>query len=145
MSDQDLFNSLWADAVEEYEKRTKRNVAKDEAFRKYRSIQDLEDPIKNEADRFDSFRNDHRKLYSAMAKSIAPMDPILQIIQKGIGNSPYAPACTVFWAAAHLLRACKTVSKAYDGLEELFEQMGEINSDSKNTSTGDLRYLSRRK
>lgn len=126
MADQDIFNTLWIHAVSEYEKRTEREIDKDRTFRDIRRLDDLETVVEKESERFGDFRNENRKLYSAMAKSIAPMEPLLQIIQKGIGSSPYAPACVVFGAASYLMKACTAVSKAYDGVEELFEQMSEI-------------------
>lgn len=126
MADQDIFNTLWTDAVSEYEKRTERKIDKDRTFRDLRRIDDLNTVVEEEAERFGDFRNENRRLYLAMAKSIAPMEPLLQIIQKGLGSSPYTPACVVLGAASYLMKACTSVSKAYDGIEELFEQMSEI-------------------
>lgn len=51
------------------------------------------------------------------------MQPILDVVQEGIGNTPCAPACAVFGAASYLLQACEKVSEAYDGV---FEQIGNI-------------------
>jgi hypothetical protein len=75
---------------------------------------------------FTSFRSEHQKLYSTMATCIKPLLPIIEIIQKGLGNTPYAPLCAVFGASSYLLRACTSVSKAYDGIEELFRQVSDI-------------------
>ena len=61
-----------------------------------------------------------------MAKYIAPMEPILLIVQKGMGSSPYAPASTAFGASSYLLQACLSVSRGYDGIEELFKKMSNI-------------------
>ncbi|KAL8780983.1 MAG: hypothetical protein Q9213_006212 [Squamulea squamosa] len=126
MPEHGIFDSLWADAVAEYEKQTDRKIDSDNAFRVFGSLRDLEDAIEKRKDHFDVFRSEHRKIYSALAKCIDPMEPLLQIVQKGIGNSPYAPACAVFGAASYLLQACTSVSKSYDGIEELFRQMSNI-------------------
>ena len=126
MADQDVFNNIWTDAVSEYEKRTERKIDKDRTFRDIGRLDDLNTVVEEGSERFGDFRNENRKLYSAMAKSIAPMEPWLQIIQKGMGSSPYAPACVVLGAASYLMKSCTTVSNAYDSVEELFEQMSEI-------------------
>ena len=54
------------------------------------------------------------------------MEPVLLIVQNSIRNSPYAPAATVFGACTYLLQAGTSVIRAYDGIEELFEQMSNI-------------------
>ena len=126
MPAQGAFNSLWADAVAEYEKQTDRRIDSDESFREFENLGDLEHAINGGKERFGAFRSEHRRVYSALKKCIAPMEPILEIVQKGIGNSPYAPASVVFGAASYLLQACTTVSKSYDGVEELFWQMSDI-------------------
>ena len=126
MSAQGAFNSLWTDAVAEYEKQTDRRIDSDESFRNFKNLGDLEHAIEGGKERFETFRSEHRRVYSALKKCIAPMEPILDIVQKGIGNTPYAPASAVFGAASYLLQACSTVSKSYDGVEELFSQMSDI-------------------
>ncbi|KAL8911343.1 MAG: hypothetical protein Q9171_003470 [Xanthocarpia ochracea] len=126
MPEHAIFDSLWADAVTEYEKQTDRKIDNDNAFRVFGSLEDLEGAIEKRKDHFDAFRSEHRRIYSALAKCIAPMQPLLEIVQKGIGNSPYAPASAVFGAASYLLQACTSVSKSYDGIEELFRQMSSI-------------------
>lgn len=90
------------------------------------SVDDFKNTIERETERFNTFRSEHRRTYSALASCIKPLEPILNIIQQGIGNTPYAPASVVFGAASHLLQACDSVSKAYDGIEELFERMKDI-------------------
>lgn len=126
MSDQLLFSDLWADAVAEYEKQTKRKINKDHAFREFSSLDDLEKAVEREDGRFSTFRDGRRRMYSALAKSMSPMQPILKIVQKGVGSTPYAPAAAVLGAASYLLQACESVTKAYDGIEELFQRMHDI-------------------
>ncbi|KAL6716248.1 hypothetical protein ACLMJK_005814 [Lecanora helva] len=126
MPDQRAFDNLWADAVVLYEDQTDRKIDADVAFREFKTLGELEGAIEKENRRFGSFRNEHRKVYSALKSCIAPMEPILGLVQKGIGNTPYAPASVVFGAAAYLLQSCTAVSKSYDGIEELFQQMSNI-------------------
>lgn len=126
MVEQGAFNSLWSDAVAEYEKQTGRSIDSDKSFREFENLRDLEDAIEGGKERFGAFRSEHRRVYSALKKCIAPMEPILDIVQKAIGNTPYAPASAVFGATSYLLQACATVSKSYDGIEELFRQMSDI-------------------
>lgn len=126
MSNELVFSALWANAVAEYEKQTERKLDKDNTFRKFNNLDDLENAVEHERDQFDDFRAGHRRLYSALAKSISPMQNVLKIIQDGLGNTPYAPAAAVFGAASYLLQACRSVSKSYDAIEGLFERMHDI-------------------
>lgn len=126
MSARETHSDLWAGAVAEYEKQTERKIDRDYAFREWQSVDDLKDTIERETERFNTFRSEHRRIFSALASCIKPLEPIFKIIQQGIGNTPYAPASVVFGAASHLLQACDSVSKAYDGIEELFERMKDI-------------------
>ena len=50
----------------------------------------------------------------------------MQIVQAGIGNTPYAPVSAVLGAASYLFKACESVTKAYDGVEELLEQISQV-------------------
>lgn len=126
MSKPQDFSALWVDAVSQYEKRTQRSLDRENQFRKFQSLADLGSAIELEGNRFQTFRSERRKLYSALAKCIAPMEPVLQVVQKAIGPTPYAPASAVLGAASYLMLACGSVSTAYDGIEELFDQMGDI-------------------
>lgn len=57
---------------------------------------------------------------------MSPMQPVLKIVQQSLGNTPYAPAAAVLGAASCMLQACSSVTKAYDGVEELFERMHDV-------------------
>ncbi|KAL9093549.1 MAG: hypothetical protein Q9165_003944 [Trypethelium subeluteriae] len=126
MADQDSFHGLWADAVSEYEKQTDRHVDKDSKFHQFRTLSEFENAVDKESQNFGAFRHEHRQLYSRMATCIKPLQPIIELVQEGLGSTPYSPACAVFGAASYLLRACSTVSKAYDGVEGLFQQISDI-------------------
>ena len=126
MSKSQDFSALWVDAVLQYEKRTQRSLDKESQFREFQSLADLGNALELEGHRFQTFRSERRKLYSALARCIAPMEPVLQAVQKAIGPTPYAPASAVLGAASYLMLACGSVTTAYDGIEELFDQMGDI-------------------
>ena len=126
MPEGDTHSDLWAGAVAEYERQTERKTDRDHMFRDLQSLADLRATIDRETERFDTFRGGHQRLYSALAKCIQPLEPILSIVRAGIGNTPFAPASAVLGAALYLVQACGSVSKAYDGIEELFEQMKNI-------------------
>ena len=66
MPEQGAFNSLWPDAVAEYEKQTGRSIDSDKSFREFLILQDLEDAIEGGKERFDAFRSEHRRVYSAL-------------------------------------------------------------------------------
>ena len=126
MADPNDFPGLWAEAVAKYEKQTERKLEKDSTFTRFQTIEEFENAVGKQKELFSSFRNENKKLASLLAKCVRPLQPILEIIQKGMGNTPYAPVCSVLGAAVYLLQACASVSKAYDGLEELFEQVRNI-------------------
>ena len=126
MSQDLVFSTLWADAVTEYEKQTKRNISEDHVFREFQTLDDLQGAVEESRGSFDTFRSGHRRLFSGLAKVISPMQPVLDIIQTAIGSTPYAPAAIVLGGASHLLKSCGSVTKAYDGIEELFERVYDI-------------------
>lgn len=120
------FSTLWDDAVAEYEKQTNHKIEKDQVFRNFKTMDDLEDAIKEREKSFLAFRNEHRRAYSALRTSVMPLQQVLGLAQKGIGNTPYAPAAVALGAASYLLEACESVSKNYDAVEGLFQQIGDI-------------------
>ena len=126
MVDQSRFGNLWTDAVKNYEEQTGRQLHKDHKFREFRNLEDLQKAILREETGFNSFPSHRRKLYLALAKAMSPFQPVLKIAQDSMGKSPYAPAAAVFGAAALLLHACDSVTKTYEGIEELFEKMHDI-------------------
>ena len=138
MSNAHDFSAYWTDAVSGYEKRTGQNIDANHEFRKYKRLDDLRSAIDKESNRFGAYREENRKLYSKFAKSIVPIERTLQIVQKGLGNSPYAPACAVFGALSYLLQACGSVIKAYDGIEELFERMTQMTVRLREYDHGDI-------
>ena len=75
--------------------RVGRKIDRDHTFQKFQRLDDLQSAIEEEKEIFASFRSVYRNLYSILAKCIAPMEPVLLIVQNGIRNSPYAPAATV--------------------------------------------------
>lgn len=126
MSQRETPSDLWAGAVVEYERQTERKIESDYEFRNLQSLDDLKNKLDRETGRFNAFRKEHHRLYFALAKCFRPMEPILSIVQETIQSTPYAPVSAVFGAAKYLLQACDSVTKAYDGIEELFEQMNDI-------------------
>jgi hypothetical protein len=126
MSNTDDFLDVWQAAIIRYENQTQRKLGKDDTFRQFASLEDLESHIKHRETKFTAFRDEHGKAFTKMKKCFQPLVPILDLVKTGIESTPYAPAATAFGAAAHLLRACESVTACYDAVEELFEQMGNI-------------------
>lgn len=126
MSDTNDFLNVWQAAIIRYEDQTQRKVGKDNIFRQFASLEDLESHIKLRESNFTAFRAEHGRAFTKMKKCFQPLVPILHLVKTGIELTPYAPAATAFGAAAHLLEACESVTACYDAVEELFEQMGNI-------------------
>ncbi|KAL8735743.1 MAG: hypothetical protein Q9181_002690 [Wetmoreana brouardii] len=126
MPGSESFKSLWADAVAQYEKHTDRKVATDHTFQEYQHLEDLETAIARKREQFGEYRTEHRRIHSTFAKCITPLQPMLRTTQAALGSTPFAPAAAVLGAASYLLQACESVTKAYDGIEELFESMCNI-------------------
>ena len=113
-------------------------MEKDSAFKQFRTLDELGDAITSESGRFGTFRAERRKLYDGLAKSIRPLESFLRLAQGSIGTTPFAPAAVVFGAASYLFTACEYVSKAYDGLEELFEQISQVTIRLKEYESGQM-------
>ena len=126
MPDQNDFHGLWDEVAAEYEKQTGRELDKDSRFHDIRSLDDFEKLAESEGQNFAVFRKQNQALYSKMSACIKPILPMLDLISAGIGNTPYAPVRVVLGAGTYLLKACQSTSNAYDGIEELFERVGEV-------------------
>jgi hypothetical protein len=126
MSDTDDFPDVWQAAISRYENQIQRKLEKDDTFRQFASLEDLESHIKHREAEFSAFRDEHGRAFMKMKKCFQPLVPILNLAKTGVELTPYAPAATIFGAAAHLLQACESVTACYDAVEELFEQMGNI-------------------
>lgn len=57
---------------------------------------------------------------------IAPISSALTIIQRSIGNTPFAPVSAVLGSTAYLLQACQSVSKSFDAVELLFQRVSDL-------------------
>ena len=126
MAENDFFNVLWADAIAEYEKQTKRKIGNSRGFNNFQRLEDLDKAIEKGESSFTAFRGEHREFYRKLQKCMKPLQPVLRIIQEGVGNTPYAPACIILGAGSYLLDACESVSKDYDGIETLFEEIARV-------------------
>lgn len=104
MSADDSCEEIWLEAVAKYEKSTNRKLAEDSAFSKVQTVEDLQNEVKNEEQRFKGFRTEHHKVYSALAKCFRPIQDLVKLVQAGLGSTPYAPAAIVLGAASNLIK-----------------------------------------
>lgn len=138
MTSSDPFQDVWKLAVLEYEQQTERKLDKDSTFRRFKTLKDLDEYVHQREESFTSFREENGRLYSRMAKCFKPLVTILDLAKGGLSSGPYAPATIAFGAAVYLLQACEKVTKCYDAVEELFEQIGEITTRLKEYENGNM-------
>lgn len=120
------FDDLWVQALQRYEKLTERNLKREDNFLKLSSLSDLQKAVDESSRSLDAARNRHRGLTEPLRKCLAPLEPILQLTEAGVGMTPFAPAGLIFGASLHLLQSCKGVRECYDGLESLLERISGI-------------------
>ncbi|MCJ1386684.1 hypothetical protein MMC17_009810 [Xylographa soralifera] len=145
MSSKDSDDDIWRDAVVRYEKVTGRKLKQDSVFSKLRSLDEFGKEVDHLTEVFTEFRNEHGRFYSALRKCIKPLERITDLAQTAVGSSPYAPAAVVFGAAKYLIGTCDTVSAAYDGLEALFKEIGDITERLQSTKVDRMDSLLRKK
>lgn len=104
MSANNSFEEIWLEAVAKYEKSTNRKVKDDSVFSRLRTVDDLQNEVEREEKRFKDFRAEHHKVYSALAKCFRPIQDLIQLVQAGLGSTPYAPAAVVLGAVSYLLK-----------------------------------------
>jgi Cdc6-like AAA superfamily ATPase/uncharacterized coiled-coil protein SlyX len=120
------FEPLWTKATQVYEQATGRILANDDTFAKITNLEELQKTLASQEKEFVDFRAQHKHLADKLSLCFTPLVPLLDLASKAIGATPYAPVSVAFGATAHLVRACATVTKSYDSIEELFEQVGNV-------------------
>jgi len=93
---------------------------------KVKSLDALGKAVESETKKLSNFRKDHGKVYFALRKCIKPLACMTDLAQSVVSVTPYAPVPIVFGAAKYLLEACDTVSKGYDGVQQLLESISDI-------------------
>jgi hypothetical protein len=120
------FSLLWANAVQNYEQSTGRVLANDDTFTRITTLDELRKTLLSHEGGFESFRAEHKGVADKLTVYFSPLVPLLDLAGKAIGATPYAPVAVAFGAVAHLFKASTTVSKSYDSVEELFEEIKNI-------------------
>jgi phage shock protein A len=120
------FASLWVSAVQNYELSTGRVLANDDTFARIKTLEELQLTLQSQEDGFASFRAQNKGIADKLTTCFSPLVPLLDLAGKAIGATPYAPVAVAFGAVAHLFKASTSVTKSYDSVEELFEEVGNI-------------------
>lgn len=123
-NENEQFVSLWASALEKYERRTGRNLRLDLNAQSIKTLEDLRNKISESNSKFSSFRERRSGLWKTLLIVCTPIQVIGGLTQSVLAATPMMPACAAFGAIFHLIQSAKGVSEAYDAVEELLARIG---------------------
>ncbi|KAH9906837.1 hypothetical protein F4778DRAFT_723667 [Xylariomycetidae sp. FL2044] len=121
-SQDEFLQQMWQDAVAEYsaglsdsdrQKRKTINVG---------NMAELEAELDKRNGQFDEFRSRRRKLFEVMKKTLQPLQLAGNIVAGGV-STVFAPASNIYAAVAFLLQAAGNVSKKYDTIIDMFDDL----------------------
>lgn len=115
------FAAILADAAKAYSESAPDSL---DAFTKppMKSVADLIAILNLQNDRFSNFRAKRQNIFSALAATFEPVQTIGEMVAGGAAEV-FAPAQGIYSAVAYLINAAQDVSKIYDSIVELFEQL----------------------
>ncbi|TLS24871.1 hypothetical protein PpBr36_08603 [Pyricularia pennisetigena] len=119
---------MWASALAEYERDTKRPLDRKllERMRKVTTPEDLLAEIEASDQAFGDFRNKRGGLWRKLSGFVPPLVAALKLVVVPLGASADVvgfPASAVFGALLHLVQSCQNVSDAFDWVEEVFGEL----------------------
>ncbi|KAK4199151.1 hypothetical protein QBC40DRAFT_177080 [Triangularia verruculosa] len=128
-SNQDDIRVLWEDALSEYAKDTDRSLSPRAvaAFNNISSVDQVAKLIEDSSTKFQRFRSERQRLWSALRTFVTPISNIAHI-----GVTPASVAdfgittSAVLGAVVYLVKACEGVSSAYDWIEQVFRELHEF-------------------
>ncbi|KAL5872412.1 hypothetical protein ACKVWC_008044 [Pyricularia oryzae] len=128
MATEPELSEMWASALAEYERDTKRALDRKmlERMRDVLTPDDLLTEIEASDQAFRDFRNKRGGLWRKLSAFVPPLVAALKIVITPLSASADAvgiPASAVFGALLHLVRSCENVSNAFDWVEEVFGEL----------------------
>ncbi|TLD28206.1 hypothetical protein PspLS_03751 [Pyricularia sp. CBS 133598] len=128
MATEPELSEMWASALAEYERDTKRALDRRmlERMRDVMTPDDLLTEIEASDQAFRDFRNKRGGLWRKLSAFVPPLVAALKI-----GIAPLSapadavgiPASAVFGALLHLIKTCENVTNAFDWIEEVFGEL----------------------
>ncbi|KAH9005352.1 hypothetical protein EDB83DRAFT_754207 [Lactarius deliciosus] len=120
--------SLFEDALREYEKRAGTNLIENELSSKLKSCDSAKSVIEvlqNQAQEFRKYRGDSGRMVSRFKQAVEVLYALSTstVLVECIGMIPFSPAKAIFAGIGILVTAIKDVSASYDALGDLFELM----------------------
>ena len=120
------FDSMWAQAFQNYERSTGRQLSNQAKLRDLQSPESLLDELEFRQSKFSGWRERGVKLRSALRVMLTPVERFGEIAERALSSIPYAPAAIVFGASSFLIEAAHGLSEKYDWIAQLFEKLGEF-------------------
>ena len=132
------FASLWASALDLYERRTGRDLKSDPSIQSIKTLEDLGKKTDQSSQEFGDFRERHARLWKAISTVCAPIQMVGGVAQSVLAASQIQPAYAAFGAIFHLVQSAKGVSDAYDAVEDLLCRIGTATQRFQQYSQGDI-------
>lgn len=117
-------HSVWQDACEDYARQTGIAVG-DERFPRMQGLEDLSRQLEYEMDNFEDFRTKKRPLFHAIRTVLVPFEEWGGLITDGVAVA-FPPASSIMGAMLLLVRAAHRVSDAFDGILDIFQNLGNF-------------------
>lgn len=118
---------LWSQAVEQYTaSKPERPSTAIDWSQLVKTNADLTSLIDEHESKFQRFRNHRRQVWDVFAAAAAQLQRLGRVVEAGIGQTTFAPACIILEAGFFLMDAGSDVTDTYDALETLFKRIQEI-------------------
>lgn len=114
MADDTEFQSIWVNAMTEYERDTGRNLKIDPRVQDLTNIEDLLSEIQDSEQRFKDFRASQPKLWRTLRHCMTPVQLVAGLLQDSLGSTPYAPLSILFGAMLYMVKVCSVLGSISD-------------------------------
>ena len=109
MADETEFQSIWVDAMADYERDTGRNLKIDPKVQDLTNIEDLLSEIQDSEQRFKDFRASQPKLWKTLRRCMTPVELVASLVKDSLGSTPYAPLSILFGAMLYMIKVCSVL------------------------------------
>jgi fungal STAND N-terminal Goodbye domain len=118
------FDALWEEALQHYLTTAGRDrMGIVETLKILHSTTDLEAHLASDQEKFACFRQRRYKFFAILKKTVKPLESISNTSSSFISQTPYAPVSVVLTVVLYVMKAADDVSRAYDWIEQLLENL----------------------
>ncbi|KAI1114479.1 hypothetical protein F5Y14DRAFT_451022 [Nemania sp. NC0429] len=117
---------LWREAAVDYLNKSKTGSTKEEPKFSVKSDADLDELISQHESAFSNFRGHRGRFWGVFKTTVTHLQRLGDVVQAGVGLTPFAPASIIVEAALVLVKCGSDVADTYDSLEDLFKRIRDI-------------------